>query len=815
MREVGFILILEIAVLLVCSLVFWKFLDKEYVYMFTDVGSDTINIYYPQLMHYTYYSAQEGGTMMWSFYQGMGQNLYKGDNEIPSLMIYVSKFLDLFYKMEYPAERFILIELCKILLTSLYIYLFFRILLNRRVPALLGAFIFTLSGYMILGTSWYAHSNIIMNNAFALLAFEMLFTFNVWILIPLAVYYISFGPYLYFTTTFIGLYLIFRMFATRDKTWKDVGRIVLKLVVFSLLGVALLAPGLVSQFTRVVQSPRLSGASSLIQDLSAVPFYFLESPSHYVTIILRFFSNDILGNGSDYSGWRNYLEAPAFYCGMLTLLLVPQLFYNQPRRKLFIYGALLGFWLFILIFPYFRYAYYLFAGDYYKHAISLFFPATLIIFAMLSYRNILEFRFKVQVPLLLITCAVLLALLFFPYPVQDIHIQQNIQLTAAAFLLIYTVLLLLSNYASLQRICLYALVPLVLLELGIMANHTVAPRQAVKSETLQARVGYNDYTVDAINYLKQTDSTFFRINKEYSSGTAQEPSINDGMVQNYFGTTVYTSFNQKYYIRFLEKLFVIDPNDATQKRWSPGLSTRPFLQSIGTVKYHLTKDNPSAYETNGFAQEAKTFNDVRLLRNKFYLPLGFTYRQKISLAQFERINNASLRDITLFNAFVAENEDLDAFKSYPVYEGAQVLPQNYTLEHYAADVFSPLRDTLRIERHGHNFIRGTIESRAPQFLFFAIPYDKGWRATLDEEEVPLYLANVGFMGMNIPAGHHTVRLKFVPPYSFIGDIIFDVALILYLIGIVLTFLWPIYRKKELIEQQGGIQGEEEFSYHQI
>ena len=38
----------------------------------------------------------------------------------------------------------------------------------------------------------------------------------------------------------------------------------------------------------------------------------------------------MLGPGLDYKGWRNHLEAPMFYCGLLILLLFPTLACQGP-----------------------------------------------------------------------------------------------------------------------------------------------------------------------------------------------------------------------------------------------------------------------------------------------------------------------------------------------------------------------------------------------------------------------------------------------------------------------------------------------------
>lgn len=62
-------------VVLSCFFVFWDFLSFEKVYFLKDIGSDSLNIYYPSLMHMSDY-IKAWGVPTWSFSQGLGQNTF-------------------------------------------------------------------------------------------------------------------------------------------------------------------------------------------------------------------------------------------------------------------------------------------------------------------------------------------------------------------------------------------------------------------------------------------------------------------------------------------------------------------------------------------------------------------------------------------------------------------------------------------------------------------------------------------------------------------------------------------------------------------
>jgi len=55
--------------------VFWDFLTFQKLYLFHDIGSDTLNASLPKFYHISQY-LREYGVPGWSFNQGMGQNIY-------------------------------------------------------------------------------------------------------------------------------------------------------------------------------------------------------------------------------------------------------------------------------------------------------------------------------------------------------------------------------------------------------------------------------------------------------------------------------------------------------------------------------------------------------------------------------------------------------------------------------------------------------------------------------------------------------------------------------------------------------------------
>jgi len=79
-------------------------------------------------------------------------------------------------------------------------------------------------------------------------------------------------------------------------------------------------------------------------------------------------------------------------------------------------------------------------------------------------------------------------------------------------------------------------------------------------------------------------------------------------------------------------------------------------------------------------------------------------------------------------------------------------------------------------------IRYNFYATNPQFAVFSeVYYDRGWKAYIDNKEAPIVKTNYALRGLSIPAGQHTIELKFEPDAYKLGNIISLISsLIIYL-----------------------------------
>ena len=90
---------------------------------------------------------------------------------------------------------------------------------------------------------------------------------------------------------------------------------------------------------------------------------------------------------------------------------------------------------------------------------------------------------------------------------------------------------------------------------------------------------------------------------------------------------------------------------------------------------------------------------------------------------------------------------------------------------------------IHIERAGSGFhIDADMDTNG--WMVISEPAWKGWRAYLDGRRVQMFFANEAFLGLHVPAGHHTIRLVFLPD-GFVRGRAISLVTLLFVIALTL------------------------------
>jgi hypothetical protein len=762
----------------ICLVVFRDFLFSGKLYLFKDIGSDTLDIFYPIICGISDHLHQHM-LPTWTFNFGMGQNIF------PSLLNDPFNLLVYFGNRESIMHLMIYKELAKILLVGLMFFYYIRALKLLNYTAITGSLFASFCSYMVIGSAWYVFSTDVFNFVLLLLSFELLFSGRKWFLFPVAIFFIAASqPFnLYVYGLFIAGYALFRHLHAQPFNAKTLGILYLQMAGLSAVGLLLSAPFLAESLAQMLHSARGSGSYSYANNLSHSSLFSLPGGEESGTAILRFFSGDLAGTGSDFKGWTNYLEAPMFYCGLPCLLLMPQVFSFLDKRLKKTFIVFISIIVLPLFFPYLRHALWLFSGDYYR-AYALFVVFTILYYALAALDNIISQR-KINLKALIATLVILLILLHLPYSPEQFSADTNLSAFVTAMLVGYTALIYFMSKAGSASYLHYIFLGVIVVELSFLSNISVNSRDALTTAELAEKTGYNDYTVEALKYISDHDHSFYHIDKTYASAPTIHYSYNDGMVQGYRGTSAYHSFNQPGFINYLQLMGLV--TSEKDIRWAGSFDDRFILESINTVKYMLAKkDINQMWEY--VCDPPVTFGGLRLYHNKFALPLGFTYSRFIKNSDFRKLSDYQ-KDFVSLKACVVDDNDVNKITGLPEFSLRDTLPVGpFDIEAYRRDILTLGKDTLTPELFNETTIKGRINSTAGKMMYLSVPADGGWHLKVDGKTQERIVLSSGMTGIYLPKGAHTIEMNFELQYA-------GKAAILSLLGM-LAYCGLLLRKRK-------------------
>lgn len=200
-----------------------------------------------------------------------------------------------------------------------------------------------------------------------------------------------------------------------------------------------------------------------------------------------------------------------------------------------------------------------------------------------------------------------------------------------------------------------------------------------------------------------------------------------------------------------------------------GKYTEDVLQLLG-VRYYAHKKSdarlPWAYPFWELSQYDRIWEDehFEIIENKKSLPRAFLASSYVVATGEESILEV------LFESGIDKRETL-------------VLEQTPAFEPEAGEGVATIASYLT----GHIAIE--TASKVPKLLFLSDVYDSGWRADIDGKPVELYRADYDFRAVPVPAGTHTVRMRYAPREITVGFAIAGFATL-----VVVSFL--IWKKRD-------------------
>lgn len=198
--------------------------------------------------------------------------------------------------------------------------------------------------------------------------------------------------------------------------------------------------------------------------------------------------------------------------------------------------------------------------------------------------------------------------------------------------------------------------------------------------------------------------------------------------------------------------------------------TRGSFDALMSVRTVVDYKDPDKYplEMEGLQLVSRNWN-YDVYSYKYYIPMGFTYDTFVSSRDMERYNEdvSTLRDVPrqmLANLSVRP-EDETVFSKYLKKGSLNLSPsieeqwKSLSLDSLCHERRKQTCDWFAGDTRGFS---AHVNMRKANMMFFSVPFDPGFTATVDGRETKIYNVNLGLSAIELGKGAHDIRFEFFP-----------------------------------------------------
>lgn len=648
------------------GLLYQDYLFGNSLFVFRDIASDSIIQTYPNLVSTAYRISNGIWGELVDFCQGLG-------NQERAIVLEPGNWFCVL-GADYVVKWIGITHYLKALLAGILAYYWASIYSGNSKVSLIIGFGYAFCSEFTIRGAWYSYPSLALLLMFWLLTFELYKKRNIWFLLPFATITLFYSNSIYFCVfwgALLLLYILFRYMADRGEKieW---GKLCLCCTLYFGFAVSGMCDTLISQLEKTLSSGRFtSGVSNFSLD------NFFCNKETVFAAFLRTISQNITGISEDYTGSINYLEDPAFYCGMLMFLLVPLAIYSmmKGKRRWYIF-AVVGTLVYIIVEP-IRILVNGFGGIMFKTSSQWIHVLMLIMAMELLIKLFNQVQISKKSIIILYSTALVIVTLLFAAICLGLVSRISQAILILLFLLVYVgilnkLLLPQSNYQKWSKV----LCSIFVLEVIMVSWPSINDRLVMEIEEPTGNQYFDDHTSEAVKHLKNLDSDWHRIEKQYLS-----VGVCDSLVQRYYGVSSYIGGTEadKGILNIYDMLQLTKPNNHYLFSTGGNISASAVLG----VKYYLSKSgNVDRYGL----QLVEIVEDIYIFENQLALPIAYVYDTIICEEDFQQLSVYD-RNHCILEACVVDGMDkktgIKKIEKWDVYDFSQL--EKYKREFTASD----------------------------------------------------------------------------------------------------------------------------------
>ena len=600
-------------------------MKKAYIYI--DIGADTYCSYWPNIAYIK--GLLHEGLKTWDMNLGLGASTITYISSIlcdpfdwpaflfPSEKIYMGIYIGLVLK-----------NVC----VACYAYKYIGKKQIEGYPRIISSIMIVFSGGFV---GWGQHYTFATIYVYFIM---MLYYLEIWmqekkyigLIVSTALLAVVSPYFCYMVLLFLAFYYLFVLFYnTKEKiVFTEKISHMFRTAGVVLLGIGCSAFVFLPYIGDLLSSPRVSG--------NIYPSFKLADIKEYVTLFMRMFSNSIMGINGEYLGYGNFYESPFMYVGIISIFGIVFFIIEKKWIKSYWVAVILS----ITVFVFVNFSSIVFNGFSTKtyRWTFVFVPLIALICGKeLEYIDCSKIKIKT-----LVICALLdVGLIFYGLA--------NRKTMDKTILISYIIAVIILNLEGVAIACIknklfqqkFWLVILAI-EMCLNAGITVYDRNIVSTDSIK-NMSYFDSSNKAVDYIKNMDSSFYRINKNYA-----HIDLNDSMFQNYHGEKIYSSILPEGIWGMMD-LFDLRIKNSN---YLYGFDDKQILRNITSGKYKLTK---SSTEYFGY-DYLKTIDDINIYQNMNAVDFGTIYKNYKLKSEVENLDKWDLQNELIQSCIIRDEE---------------------------------------------------------------------------------------------------------------------------------------------------------------
>ena len=762
----------------------YMILDEGYFIFYGDFNVQQIPFYQ------TCHEAIKSGNISWSWLTDLGSNF------IGSYSFYLLG--SPFFWLTIPFPNWFVpylmgpLLILKFACAALTAYLYIRRFTKTAEAARLGGLLYAFSGFSIYNIFFNHFHEAIIFLPLLLLAFEMLITENKRGVFALAVALCAVSNYFFFfgMAVFTVIYFFVRLSTGAIKVkFSRFAAIVLEAVLGVGIACALLLPAVFA----IVDNSRVSNTQ-----LGWNAIMYGKEQIYLNVIQCFFFPPDIPARPVFFPGAEVKWSSLGGWLPVFSMVGVFAWFTSRKKSWL---KRIIGICAFMAMVPVLNSAFYAFNSSYYARwfymPILMMSLATVMLTEDRSADWSSGFKWVFG-----ITAAMALVIGFFPQKdengdiIYGLYTQSSDNMYTLRFwiacliaivslLILYLILgLLRKNRTAFYKtatvcVCIVSVIyGNVFISQG--RSHSYAQKEVVIDQLIEGEVGLENsdqYRVDTYSGVDNT-SMFLGL-----------PGINA------FHSVVPASIMEFY-------KYVGEKRDVGSRPEVDNYALRPLL----SVKYVLNRTGGESFVNENGETKMPGYTYVNtdggyyIYKNDNYIPYGFSYDYYMSKDFCDSYNEENRAGLML-KAILLSNEQIEKY-GYMMTDLNEVVNEttdgyqdkttlSFSEEAYSYDC-AKLADTAAYSFETDNSgFTAKVTRNKESLVFFSVPFDEGWTATVNGKEAEIEKVNVGFMAVKVPEGASTIRFDYATPGLKAGIVISGGSLAILLIYIL---LFTAYKK---------------------